>query len=183
MRLRSRPRVPAAARDLRELLATRGLVIPTNVPLVRSFSARRWAHRAWPSASGRCAGRWSGWPATLPDGASLSLALHDERVIIAHRIDVQHAPRAAAARTAAARRRSRSCCRPTTPRARFPAVVAEIPVDAADRALLVDDASHDDTTRGRARPRASTSSATRTTAATAAARRPATRGRCSTAPT
>jgi hypothetical protein len=50
-------------RTLRELLAARGLVISTDVPLVRSFTARRWVEglaervgpleaplRRWPAA-------------------------------------------------------------------------------------------------------------------------------------
>ena len=92
---------------------------PTDVPLVRTFSARRWvgglAERLGPVQPARStAGR------ALPAGASLSLALRDERVILAHRIDVQRAPRAAAARTAAGRATVTSCCRPTAPRARSP---------------------------------------------------------------
>ena len=52
---------------------------------------------------------------------------------------------AAAARPRRRRRRHARPARPTRPRARSPTWSAEIPVDAADRALLVDDASHDDT--------------------------------------
>jgi SAM-dependent methyltransferase len=130
---------------LRELLAARGLVISTDVPLVRSFSARRWtsglAERLGPAR-----GPVERLADALPRDASLSLALHDERVIVAHRIEVEHAPqpllhdRGAEAKV--------TLVLPAYDAARtIPAVAAEIPVDAADRALLVDDASRDDTAR------------------------------------
>jgi SAM-dependent methyltransferase len=130
---------------LRELLAARGLVISTDVPLVRSFSARRWAfglaERLGPARAPveRLAG-------ALPDGASLSLALYDERVIVANRIDVEHAP------SPLVRDRGRAATvalvLPAYDATRtIPDVAAEIPVEAADRALLVDDASTDDTAR------------------------------------
>jgi SAM-dependent methyltransferase len=128
---------------LRELLTARGLVISTDVPLVRSFSARRWvsglAERL--GRAGKPVERLAG---ALPDGASLSLALHDERVILANRVDIQRAP--------APLLRDRggpavvTLVLPAYEATRtIPEVAAEIPVDAADRALLVDDASHDAT--------------------------------------
>jgi SAM-dependent methyltransferase len=129
---------------LRELLSARGLVISVDVPLVRSFSARRWvsglAERLGPV--GKPVERLAD---ALPDGASLSLALHDERVILANRIDVQRAP--------APLLRDRggpatvTLVLPAYEATRtIPTVADEIPVDAADRALLVDDASEDATT-------------------------------------
>jgi SAM-dependent methyltransferase len=129
---------------LRELLSARGLVISVDVPLVRSFSARRWvsglAERLGPV--GKPVERLAD---ALPDGASLSLALHDERVILANRIDVQRAP--------APLLRDRggpatvTLVLPAYEATRtIPTVADEIPVDAADRALLVDDASQDATT-------------------------------------
>jgi SAM-dependent methyltransferase len=130
---------------LRELLAARGLVISTDVPLVRSFSARRWAS-GLAERLGPVRGPLERLAAALPDGASLSLALYDERVIVAHRTDVQRAPEpllrhrggpATVTLVLPAYNATRT----------IPGVVAEIPVDAADRALLVDDDSHDDTTR------------------------------------
>ena len=130
---------------LRELLAASGLVISTDVPLVRSFSARRWAS-GLAERLGPVRGPLERLAGALPDGASLSLALHDERVIIAHRIDVQRAPQPLL--------RDRggpatvTLVLPAYDAARtIPDVVAEIPVEAADRALLVDDASHDETTQ------------------------------------
>jgi SAM-dependent methyltransferase len=130
---------------LRELVAACGLVISTDVPLVRSFSARRWAS-GLAERLGPVRGPLERLAGALPDSASLSLALYDERVIIAHRTDVRHAPEPLL----------RHRGRPATVTLVLPAynatrtipdVVAEIPVDAADRALLVDDDSHDDTTR------------------------------------
>lgn len=130
---------------LRELLEAQGLVISTDVPLVRSFSARRWtaglAERLGPARPPleALAGR-------LPNRASLSLALYDERVVIAHRADVQHPPRpllhdrggpATVVLVLPAYEATRTIA----------AVADEIPVEAADRALLIDDASHDDTAR------------------------------------
>ena len=128
---------------LRELLCARGLVISADVPLVRSFSARRWvcglAERLGPV--GRPVERLAD---ALPDSASLSLALYDERVILANRIDVLRAPTpllsdrggpAIVTLVLPAYEATRT----------IPEVATEIPVDAADRALLVDDASHDAT--------------------------------------
>jgi len=128
---------------LRELVSARGLIIATDVPLVRSFSARRWigglAERLGPARAPLDA-----LAARVPEETSLSLALYDERVVIARRIDVEHAPtpllhdRGGPAKVALvlpAYHATRT----------IPNVVDEIPVQAADRALLVDDASGDET--------------------------------------
>jgi SAM-dependent methyltransferase len=135
--------VPRAT--LRELLAARGLVISTDVPLVRSFSARRWAS-GLAERLGPARAPVERLADALPDGASLSLALYDERVIVANRIDVERAP------SPLVRDRGESATvtlvLPAYEAARtIPGVAAEIPVEAADRALLVDDASGDDTAR------------------------------------
>ncbi len=131
-------------RTLRELLCARGLVLSADVPLVRTFSARRWvaglAERLGPAtpALAALAGR-------LPEWASLSAPLGDERVVLAHRVDVQPAStpllrhRDGAATVAVvlpAFRATRT----------IPDVVAELAATSADRALLVDDASDDETT-------------------------------------
>ncbi|HEY0364590.1 MAG TPA: methyltransferase domain-containing protein [Solirubrobacteraceae bacterium] len=129
---------------LRELLTARGLVISTDVPLVRSFSARRWVS-GLAERLGRAGKPVERLADALPDGASLSLALHDERVILANRVDVRRAPQpllsdrggpAVVTLVLPAYEATRT----------IPEVATEIPVDAADRALLVDDASHDATT-------------------------------------
>ncbi len=75
---------------LRELLCARGLVLSADVALVRTFSARRWvtglAERLGP------AGRpLEVLAERLPDDASLSVPLGDERVVLAHRTEVQRA--------------------------------------------------------------------------------------------
>jgi SAM-dependent methyltransferase len=130
---------------LRELLSARGLVISTDVPLVRSFSARRWvaglAERLGPARA-----PLETLAARLPDRASLSLALYDERVVIAHRADVQLAPQPLLRPRGGPA--SVVLVLPAYDATRTIAAVAEeIPVQAADRALLVDDASSDATTR------------------------------------
>jgi SAM-dependent methyltransferase len=130
---------------LRELVSARGLVITTDVPLVRSFSVRRWTE-GLAERLGPVQGPLQAVARRLPDHASLSLALYDERVVIAQRIDVEHAPEPLV----------RDRGRPTTvalvlpaydATRTIPAVAEEIPVEAADRALLVDDASTDATSR------------------------------------
>lgn len=77
-------------RTLRELLAARGLVVSTDVPLVRSFTLGRWiaglAERAGPLAAAlqRLANaRFA--------GVNVSLPLGDERVFLAHRVSVERA--------------------------------------------------------------------------------------------
>jgi SAM-dependent methyltransferase len=129
---------------LRELLAGQGLVISTDMPLVRAFSARRWVS-GLAERLGRVRGPLERVAQRLPERASLSLALHDERVLLAHRVDVEPAPdplvrdRGGAATV--------ELVLPAYEAARtIPAVVDELPADAADRALLIDDASADTTT-------------------------------------
>ena len=131
-------------RTLRELLAAAGLVVSTDVPLVRTFSARRWveglAERLGPaSAPVDAAAR------RLPAGATLSLSLGDERVVLAHHVPVQAPPE-----PLARDRGGPTAVHIVLPAYRaartIPTVVEEMPADVADRALLVDDASDDDTT-------------------------------------
>jgi 2-polyprenyl-3-methyl-5-hydroxy-6-metoxy-1,4-benzoquinol methylase len=131
-------------RTLRELLAAAGLVVSTDVPAVRVFSARRWigglAERLGPLRR-----PLDHVAAALPATASLRLTLHDERVVLAHRVEVQRGRRpllrdrggsAAVHVVLPAYRAERT----------LPAVASELDRDAADRALLVDDASPDGTT-------------------------------------
>jgi len=130
-------------RTLRELLSADGLVLSEDRSLVRSFSLRYWVaglgERA--GAAGRAL---LGLAERLPPSATLSLSLGDERVMLAHKVEVRRAPRPLL--------RDRGGERQVT--VVLPAyraaetvrqVVAEMPRDAADRALLVDDASPDDT--------------------------------------
>jgi SAM-dependent methyltransferase len=131
-------------RTLRELLAARGLVVSTDVPLVRTFSARRWvgglAERVGPLR-----GLFDGLTARVPPDTSLSLSLYDERVVLAHRVDVREpAEPLLRDRGGAA---AVHVVLPAYEAVRtLPAVVDEMDADAADRALLIDDDSHDATT-------------------------------------
>ena len=127
-------------RTLRELISSAGLVISDDVPFVRTFAARRWvgglAERLGP-ASGpltRAAER-------LPP-VSLSLSLGDERVILAHRTPVQHPERP----LLNGGNRVHVVLPAYNAVRTIPDVANEMPVDAANRALLIDDASPDDTT-------------------------------------
>ena len=135
--------VPRAT--LRELLAARGLVVSADVPLVRTFSGRRWVAGLAERLPGRLGAPVDALARRLPDRASLSLSLGDERVVLAHRVEVRQSP--------APLVRPRGG--PATVHVVLPAynavrtipdVVEEMPVDAADAALLVDDSSADATT-------------------------------------
>ncbi len=133
--------VPRAT--LRELLTARGLVITTDVPLVRSFSARRWAE-GLAERLGPARAPLERAAQALPESASLSLALHDERVVVANRVDVRHAP-APLVRDRGGPATVTLVLPAYNAVRTIPAVAAEIPVEAADRALLIDDASADAT--------------------------------------
>jgi 2-polyprenyl-3-methyl-5-hydroxy-6-metoxy-1,4-benzoquinol methylase len=130
---------------LRELLAAQGLFVAADEPLVRSFSAARWAS-GLAERLGPARAPVDALARRLPDGASLSLSLHDERVVIAQRIEVQHAER-----PLVRDRGGEATVTLVLPayhaQVTIPRVAEEIPVDAADRALLVDDCSSDDTVR------------------------------------
>jgi SAM-dependent methyltransferase len=135
--------VPRAT--LRELVAARGLVLAEDVPLTRSFSPAYWlnglAERGGRASSAlRALGGW------LPPQAMLSLSLGDERVVVARKVEVR-----TPARPLVSDRRGATKVHVVLPAydaERTVATVAEsIPLDAVDRALLVDDASSDGTAR------------------------------------
>ncbi len=129
-------------RTLRELISARGLVISDDVPFVRTFAARRWvgglAERLGPLEQPLTA------VAERMPKVSLSLSLGDERVILAHRTEVQrplkllleHSNGSAPVHVVLPAYRAVRT---------IPDVVSEMPEDAADRALLIDDASPDAT--------------------------------------
>jgi SAM-dependent methyltransferase len=130
---------------LRELLGEQGLVVSADEPLVRSFSARRWAS-GLAERVGPARAPLDALARRLPDSASLRLALHDERVIIAQRVDVQRSPRPLLRHRGGAA--TVTLVLPAYEAERtIPNVADEIPVDAADCTLLVDDASRDATAR------------------------------------
>ena len=128
---------------LLELLSARGLVVSEDVPFVRSFTARYWA-QGLAERGGRVGSIARAASRTALGRRRLSLSLHDERVVLAHKVEV--------ARAAAPLLRDRGHGRsvhvvlPAYKAAQtIPQVAGSIPRDAADRALLVDDAGPDDT--------------------------------------
>ena len=128
---------------LRELLASEGLVTSDDISFVRTFSARYWlaglAERGGPLGTAvRAMAR------ALPPSASLSLSLGDERVVLAHNVEVLRPPR-----PLVSRRGGEHEVHVVLPAYRAEPTIAqvaeEMPVGAADRALLVDDDSPDET--------------------------------------
>jgi 2-polyprenyl-3-methyl-5-hydroxy-6-metoxy-1,4-benzoquinol methylase len=130
-------------RTQRELLESRGLVISEDIPFVRSFALRYWlgglAERGGPLA--RALERLARGG---PGGRDISLSLGDERVLLAHKVEVARPPDPL----------MRPRGGPVAVHVVLPAyraaetvelVARSMPVAAADRALLVDDASPDDT--------------------------------------
>jgi SAM-dependent methyltransferase len=132
-------------RTLRELLAARGLVVSTDVPLVRSFRLERWvaglAERAGP-LSGPLArlGR------TRLGSREVSLSLGDERVVLAHRLAPVRAERPAVI-DRGGERKVHVVIPAYNASSTLPRVVEHLDPAVADRALLVDDASPDATTQ------------------------------------
>jgi SAM-dependent methyltransferase len=130
---------------LRELVAARGLVLAEDVPLVRSFSPAYWL-RGLAERGGRAGAALRSLAGRLPRSALLSLSLGDERVLLARKLEVRQP----------AHRRVRDRGRSAGVHVVLPAYNAErtvarvaesLPAEAADRALLVDDASSDGTAR------------------------------------
>ena len=128
---------------LRELVAATGLVLTHDGPLVRSFSTGYWAaglaERGGPRGSALAA-----LARRLPRRPLLSLSLGDERVVVARR-----APVLAPARPRGADRGGPVKVHVVLPafdaRLTVGRVAEALPAAAADRALLVDDASRDGT--------------------------------------
>jgi SAM-dependent methyltransferase len=129
---------------LRELVLAAGLVVTADVALVRTFAARRWVS-GLAERAGRLAAPAARLARRLPLDASLSLSLGDERVVLAQRVDVLEAPA-----PLMEDRGGDTIVHVVLPAYRaaatIPAVVSEMPHGVADRALLVDDCSDDDTT-------------------------------------
>ena len=128
---------------LRELLGAEGLVVSDDVSFVRTFSARYWlsgfAERG--GALGTAVGALA---RALPARASLSMSLGDERVVLAHNVEVLRPPK-----PLMQQRGGEHEVHVVLPAYRaeptIEQVAEEMPVEAADRALLVDDASPDET--------------------------------------
>lgn len=128
---------------LRELIAARGLVLAEDVPLVRSFSAGYWLS-GLAERGGRAGATLRAVARKLEKGPRVSLSLGDERVLLARKQEVLKPTN----------RRVNERGHATTVHVVLPAYKAEqtvlhvaetLPVEAADRALLVDDASPDGT--------------------------------------
>jgi SAM-dependent methyltransferase len=128
---------------LRELLGAEGLVVSDDVSFARTFSARYWlaglAERGGTFGKAvRAAAR------ALPESASLSMSLGDERVVLSHNVEVLHPPRPLVQPRGGSH--DVHVVLPAYKAEQTIAQVAEeMPVEAADRALLVDDASPDET--------------------------------------
>jgi hypothetical protein len=131
-------------RTLRELLAAEGLVISQDVPLVRSFELRYWL--AGLSERGGPAGKALHALARTPAGRRrVSLSLGDERVVVAHRTPVTRPAQPLVRERENAPTRVAVVLPAYRAADTIPSVAAEMPVEAVDRVLLVDDASPDET--------------------------------------
>jgi 2-polyprenyl-3-methyl-5-hydroxy-6-metoxy-1,4-benzoquinol methylase len=129
-------------RTLRELLSAAGLVISEDVPLVRSFELRYWL-AGLSERGGRAGAALKALGRTRLGRRTVSLSLGDERVVLAHRVTVTR-PASPLAQGEGANRVT--VVLPAYRAAEtIPAVAREMPVHAVDRALLVDDASPDET--------------------------------------
>ena len=129
-------------RTLRELLSASGLVISEDVPLVRSFELRYWL-AGLGERGGRPGAVLGALGRTALGRRTVSLSLGDERVVLAHKVPVT-AP--AKPLTRGERGNRVTVVLPAYRAAEtIPSVASEMPVHAVDRALLVDDASPDET--------------------------------------
>jgi SAM-dependent methyltransferase len=129
---------------LRELILGEGMFVSEDVTFVRTFSARYWLE-GLAQRGGALAALIGVVRRAVPRGLTWSLPLGDERVVVAHRLEVLHPPRPLA--SPRGREHSVHAVLPAYRAAStIPQVAREMPVDAADRALLVDDASSDETT-------------------------------------
>jgi SAM-dependent methyltransferase/glycosyltransferase involved in cell wall biosynthesis len=129
---------------LLELLTARGLVVSADVPLIRSFSLGYWL-AGLAERSGRLPFLNSRALETLFDRTTVSMSLGDERVIVASRVETLAPPQ----RLVKDRGMEPKVhvVLPAYNAASTIGFVAEtLPISAADRALLVDDCSPDETT-------------------------------------
>ncbi len=131
-------------KTLRELIIGQGLILSDDVSLVRSFSARYWVD-GFAGLAGPAAAAVRRAAAKLPPQRSLAISLGDERVMLA----VNEQVREPSSRLAADRNGADNV-QVVLPAyhaaATIPRVAADLPLGSFDRALLVDDASGDDTT-------------------------------------
>ncbi len=125
---------------LTEVLSARGFVISEDVALARTFSARYWLA----GLSERFGPRARALAHALPARAPLTVTLGDERAVLAHKVAVRTPPDPLVSDRG--HDVKVHVVLPASDAAETVGQVAhEMPVPAADRALLVDDASVDDT--------------------------------------
>ncbi len=129
---------------LRELVASTGLVIARDVPFVRTFSLRYWLSGL--GERSRTLGALTSAARRPPGSAMVSLSLGDERVVVARKVAVQR-PRTPLVRDRGGPRSVHVVLPAYRATKTIAQVAEELPAGAADRALLVDDASPDATTR------------------------------------
>jgi SAM-dependent methyltransferase len=128
---------------LRELLEARGLVLSEDVPLRRSFELRYWAG-GLAERGGRLASPVRAVARTRLGRRHLTLSLGDERVMLAHKVPVARSP-APLMRDRGSNFKVHVVLPAYRAAETISLVARSMPVEAADRALLVDDASADDT--------------------------------------
>ena len=130
-------------RTLRELLVAEGLTLTDDVAFVRTFSARYWVD-GFAGIAGPASEPVRSLAGRIPPERSLSLSLGDERVMIA-----VNAPVREPEKPLAGDRGTDSSVHVVLPAyhaaSTIGRVAADLPVESFDRALLVDDASTDET--------------------------------------
>ena len=128
---------------LRELLAASELVPCEDLPLRRDFSPGYWLDGlAGRGPAAHAVARAAG--AFLRPRRMIGATLFDERVIVSRRVETVTPAQPRCAERGLSKRVTVVLPAYRATRT-LPAVAAELPVDAADRALVVDDASPDDT--------------------------------------
>jgi len=127
---------------LRELVAATGLIIARDVPFVRTFSLAYWASGL--AERSAAAARVGAALRRVAGAAPLSLSLGDERVVVARKIVVRE-PDAPLFRDRGGRVKVHVVLPAYAAQSTVAQVARELPPEAADRGLLVDDASSDAT--------------------------------------
>jgi SAM-dependent methyltransferase len=129
---------------LLELLTARGLVVSADVPLIRSFSLGYWL-AGLAERSGRLSFLNSRALKTLFDRTTVSMSLGDERVIVASRVETL-APPQRLVKDRGIEPKVHVVLPAYNAASTIGFVAETLPIFAADRALLVDDCSPDETT-------------------------------------
>ncbi len=130
-------------RTLLELLVGRGLLVAEDVPLVRSFTPGYWVKGL--GERSRLVARLTAGVERHAGERQWSLALGDERVVLARRVPVQQ-PTESLANPRGGRHLVCAVLPAYNATRTIARVAEEMPIGAIDRALVVDDASPDETT-------------------------------------